>query len=336
MSTEPLDLPLDDEVADLPLDDEQEENAELPLDDDAARCVPEIVDVLRAGRDMTGEPDVRLGASIAEILPADFPLPVLIRFVPRIEHKRALDKAVVYALGIDVVGREKLELADSALGAMRHCMNVIKRDFEEPAQIADQLHKGVTGVRADWLREAEAATKTVGTRVAKEKQKIDDAAAAERRRQQALADQQAREEAQARVEAAKKDEAPPEVVESLQSQANVARAEPVRPPAGTAGASLTLAHSNVVTTWKARFAGTGQMGDDDPHPEMKDWTDLHRAGMLALCKAVLDGHAPIMALGEPNWQYLDARAVADQKTLSIPGIEAFASSGARAKGQRRR
>jgi hypothetical protein len=266
--------------------------------------------------------------ALVEILPADFKLPALIKFIPNPALRVAADAAATYALGIAVEGPEGLRRADLALGALRASVKAIDEHFEEPAQISNQLHKHITSTRAEWQTAGKAAVETVGRRVWAEQRRLDDLAAAQRRKDQEEADRQARETARLEAEAAEKAKAPAPVVEELQRQAKTATAPPV---ARSATAPPPLQNSSTVTTWKARIAGTP--GSDEPNPETAELSPAQRLQVFELLKAILDGKAPLAAV-EIAWPYLNKRAKADKSTLAIPGIEAFEEGGVRSKGSR--
>ncbi len=278
------------------------------------------------------EPDViAVATPIAELLPADFPLPVLIRFVPDLRIKDALDAAVEYALSIEVkdAGLEGLRAADWALMGVNAAIKIAQAHFDEPADIANRLHKSITGKRSEWCSPGEAAKKTIGTRMYTEKSRLDALAAAERRKAQEEADALARAEARRVADEAAKKNAPTAVVEKLQQEAKTAVAPPV-PVAPAAAAAMPS--TTITTTWKARLAGSE--ADADPNPDVAIMTPAQLTQVRVLLRAILDDQAPITAISV-NWAVLNARAKADKTTLAIPGLEAFADGGVRAKGRRR-
>jgi hypothetical protein len=265
---------------------------------------------------------------LVEILPADFKLPALIKFVPNPALRIAADEAATYALGVVVEGPDGLQRADLALAALRAGVKAIDEHFEEPAQIANQLHKHITSTRAEWQAAGKAAVETVGRRIWTEQRRLDELAAAERRKAQDEADRKAREDAKREAEAAAKANAPAPVVKELQRQAETATAPPV---AQSAVAPPALRNSSTVTTWKARIAGTP--GSDEPNPDIAALSPAQRLQVFELLKAIIDGKAPLAVLAI-DWSYLNKRAKADKGTLAIPGIEAFEDGGVRAKGSR--
>lgn len=265
--------------------------------------------------------------ALMQVLPTDFPLPGLIRFVPDVRLRQAADQATVYALGVEVHGREGLERADVAVTALRTSLKEIEDHFAEPVDTANKLHKRLTGLRADWIERGTAAVKTVGSRIWAEKNRLDAIDREAARKQQEEEDRKAREIARQEAEAAQKAQAPAPVVEELQQRAKTATAPPVQP----AAPPQKLQGSSVVTTWKARIAGTP--GSDDPNPDTEALTPAQRLEVFKLLKAILDGRAPIAAIAL-NYSYLNKRAKADKSTLQIPGIEAFEEGSVRAKGTR--
>lgn len=268
-------------------------------------------------------------AALMEVLPADFPLPQLIRFVPDQRLKVATDQAAAYALSLDVTGAEGLQRADLALAAVRTSVKAIEGHFEQPVSIANELHKRLTGKRSEWIADGKAAIDTVGRRVWTEQRRLDAIAADERRKAQEDANRKAREEAEREAAAAKKNQAPAQVVEELEKRAETAVAPPVAAPL----AAPAMKNTTTVTTWKARIKGTP--AEADPNPKMAEITGAQRLQVLALMQSVIDGRDPITAF-ELNWSVLNGRAKADKSTLAIAGIEAFQEGGVRAKGTRNR
>jgi hypothetical protein len=264
---------------------------------------------------------------VMEILPADFPLPLLARFVPDARLKDKAEEATQYALSIDVVGVEGLQRADTALGALRGTLKAIEVHFEEPAKIAHDLHKRLTGVRGEWLADGKAAIDAVGRRVWAEQRRLEDLAAAERRKLQEEADRKAREDARLESERAAKAGAPATVVEELQRQADTVSAPPVPAPV----AAPALKKSSVVTTWKARPKGTA--ADADPNPPISQMTAAQLDRVRELLRSILDGASPMSAI-ELNYSVLNGRAKADKSTFNVAGFEAFEDGGVRAKSSR--
>jgi hypothetical protein len=294
-----------------------------PFDDDD---IPE--QRMTLGIDYESMPTVAPAEPLMQILPADFPLPALTRFVPNPAIKEALDAAVAQANAVVVkeAGLEGLKAADAAIDVLHTAIMNAVDHFKEPADIAHRLHKSITSTRAEWVAAAEAAKNMIGNALYVEKERLEAIARAERRRQQEEADRLAREEAAQRLKDAEAQQAPAQVVEVLKEQAKTAVAQPV--PTAT---PLVLGSTTTTTTWKARIKGTP--ADAEPNPEMAElsvaqWTEVQR-----LLRDIIDGKAPSKAI-ELNWSYLNDRAKGDGLTLAITGIEAFKEGGARAKGRR--
>lgn len=265
--------------------------------------------------------------SLMQVLPADFPLPLLTRFVPDARLRTAADEATAYALRVEVSGPEGLHQADVAVTALRTSLKAIEEHFEEPVGIANRLHKQLTGVRAEWLERGAAAVKTVGQRIYTEKARLDAIEREERRKAQEEADRQAREALKREAEKAAAAKAPAPVVEQLKKQAETATA----PPVPAAAPAPKLQGVSTVSTWKARIAGTPAC--DEPIPDTEKLTPAQQLEVMKLLKAIIDGRAPIAAI-QLNASYLHKRAKADKSTLQIPGIEAFEEGGIRSKGTR--
>ncbi len=271
-------------------------------------------------------------APLAELLPADFPLPALIRFVPSAELKAELEKAVAYAATIPVadLGTEGLAVADLALSNLNAVIKKVTEHFAGPADIANRLHKSITVKRAEWCAPAESTKGELGRRMYAERQRLETIAREQRRKDQEAADKKAREEAAARAKEAEQNQAPPAVVEQLKQEAKTAVAPPVPaapPPAAAMKSSTT------VTTWKARIKGAP--ADADPNPLMAELSKVDWEAIAQLLHDVADGKAP-RACFEINWSYLNGRAKSDKSTLQISGIEAFSEGGVRSKGTRTR
>lgn len=271
--------------------------------------------------------DAPAAVALMEVLPADFKLPALIKFIPNPALRGDADKAAVYALGIKVEGPEGLQRADLALSALRASLKAIDEHLEEPIGVANALHKRLTSVRSEWQAQGAAAIKTVGNRIFIEQRRLETVAADERRAAQAEADRVAREAAKREADAAEKAQAPAPVVEELKRQAETVTA----PPVAAAAPAPALRSSTTVTTWKARIVGTS--GSDEPNPGIEALSPAQRLKVFDLLKAILDGKAPLAAV-EISWSYLNKRAKADKRTLAIAGIEAFEEGSVRAKGSR--
>lgn len=268
--------------------------------------------------------------AIADILPADFPLPLLTRFVPDPALKAKLQLAIDDALAVDVTTDDGLVVLDERLAVVRERMKVIEQHFEEPATIAFRLHRGVTSVRGDWMKPGTDCLDIGGGRLTAERRRRDALAAEQRRRDQAEADRLAQEAKKREADAAAAQGAPPVVVEQMKAQAEVAKAAPV-PAAPRASYGTALKHTSVVTTHKARIKGTP--ADADPNPSVKDLTPAQMQEVRQLLLDIADGKQPITCI-ELNWSVMNARAKAEGLTLAITGIEAFEVEGTRAKGTR--
>ena len=266
---------------------------------------------------------------LAEILPADFRLSPLVQFVPNIALRQAAESAAEYALDIVVSGADGLKQADLAAAVLRERQQSIESHFLEPIAIAHGLHKRLTTIRSEWLEAGARALKTLAGKMLTEQQRLEYIATAAKRAAQVEADKRAREDAAKEAERAAAAHAPLEVIEELRREAATATAPPVmvpdlEPP--------ILRSSSTVTTWKARLVGTS--ADAEPNPEVVALTPAQRLQVFALLRDILDGKAPLGAI-ELNWKYLNARAKADRKTMSIAGVEPYQDTGLRAKSGRR-
>jgi len=300
----------------------QDDELEIPLP--TADDEPEIP----LTPDHVPEPAALAPVALMQVLPADFPLPTLIRFVPDVRLKAAADDAARYALSLEVRGAEGLTTADEALTVLRGSQKAIVEHFAEPKDIANRLHRSISGTESEWLAGGEAATDAVGRKVYVETKRLKALADEERRKLQQAADEQARADATKRAKAAEQAQAPAAVVENLKAQAQVARAAPVSAPTS---APPKLAGTTVTKNWTCTIAGTPR--DAEQQPAMADLDNPQRARVLELMRAVLEGKAPILCF-ELGWQYLKKRAKADEATFNVPYMEAYDAGGTRAKGTR--
>lgn len=304
-----MSLNLDEELAFDPAADQTAASA--PIADPATPDAP---------RDATGLP-------VMEILPADFPLPLLTRFVPDRALLAAVQAADRYAAALTISGPEGIARGDVALTALKDSVRAIERHFEEPASVANRLHKSITGLRAEWCQSAEQTIKTVGRRIWIEQDRLKQVEAEERRRTQAEADRLAREDARREAEAAAAAQAPAPVVEALTRRAETATAPPVARPVSTPALG-----NAAVTTWRARLAGSDATAE--PNPKMAELTADQAEQVREAMRGVLAGTVPLTVF-EINWPVLNGRAKADKSTFAIAGFEAFKDGGTRAKASRR-
>lgn len=311
--------PSEDTDPDIDLD-EPDIDLEAPAPDPPAAALP-------AGVVETALVPVPL----MQVLPADFELPALIKFVPDARLKQQADDAVAYLLSVDVTGPEGLQRADVALATERDTRKAIEAHFAEPTEIAHKLHKRLTGMRGEWCAPGEHAAKTVGQRVWAERQRLDRLAAEERRKAQEEANRIAREQASKEAEAAKKNQAPPQVVQELERRVETATAPPVSVPAS---APPPMQTTTVVTTWKARIKGTP--ANDDPNPKMADLSPAQWEQVKAAMQRAIDGDSTARSAFEICWSVLNGLAKAQKGSFALPGFEAYQDGGVRAKGSRSR
>lgn len=267
--------------------------------------------------------------ALMQVLPADFPLPTLIRFVPDPALRTAAEQAAKYALSLEIVGDEGVTRGDAACTALRASLKGIEAHFEQPAEIANRLHKQITGTRAEWCAAGKAALDTVGRRVATEQRRLQAEEAERRRKAQEEEDRKARERAREEAKAAEQAQAPAPVVQELKRQAETATA----PPVPVSAPAPKLSGSSVTGTWKARFKGTS--GDPEPNPTTEQMTPVQKKAFMDLLRAIVDGEHQLVGV-QPDWKYWGARAKSDKSTLDAPGIEAFEDLGLRGKASRSR
>lgn len=266
---------------------------------------------------------------LMDLLPADFPLPVLARFVPDARIRHAADVDAAKLLAIEVTDETSLRVVEACITEQRAHKQTIEALFEEPVAIAYALHKHLTGLRAEWLTQTTLAIGVANTRVLTLQRKLAHEAAEARRRAQEEADRQARADRRREAEAAQQAQAPAAVVEQLQFEAETA----VAPPVPQVRAPV-LRSSSVVANWKSRLASTDRAAED-LQPPMAKLTPAQLEDVYVTMRAVLEQRAPITAF-EINYSVTDQRAGSDKKTFAIPGFVAEDLGSIRAKPGRRK
>ncbi len=263
------------------------------------------------------------------VLPADFPLPSLIRFVPDPALKAQIDAAAEAALGLEVVGASGLQQADKALASVRAAVKAVREHFDEPASQAHALHVAITSCRGQWTQAGETAITVVGRRIAAETARLQVIADGERWKAQAEADAREREARYRQAEEAARQAVPEHIVENMRQEAETATAPPVAPVT----APPPLASTTILQTWKARPAGTP--ADAEPNPEIGDLSPMQAGEIRKLMRAAADGLESLAAFSI-DWSYINRRAKAEGKAFKMTGLEAYQESSTRAKPGRRR
>lgn len=308
---------MSDQIA---FDDFEPDDAEAVTRATAA-ALDDMVDEIRGSR------SALVPMPLVDILPADVDLPALVRFVPSTAYRDAVAQSAQQALSVDVTGPGGLQAADVAVTTLRASLSALQAHFDEPRATAHKLWKSITSTIADWAEPGEAALKQVESRIWQEQQRLERLAAEKRRRDQQEANRAAREALAREADLAAKANASAAVIETLRQQAETAQAAPVPVLNGP-----TLAHSTTTNVWKCRLVGTE--ADTEPNPETADLTNAQRAAMLTLLRAIVEGKAPLAAVSV-NWKAMNARAKAEKQAFAVPGLEAFATGGLRAKPGRR-
>ena len=267
-----------------------------------------------------------VGPPIGQVLGGAFPLETLLTFLPDPRLKAKADRLAAEALAIEVKGPDGIAAADAALVPTRQIIGTIKERFRDPCDLANQLHKRLTGLRGEFLKAAEDAVDQVGRRIYAETRRLEAVAAEARRKAQEEADRLERERARLAADAAMKAQAPAPVVQELTRRAETAVAAPV-----PVAAPIAPANSTIAAKWKARLVGT--TGGDDTEPATKQMSDAQRASLLLLVQAVAEGRASLSLL-EINWSVANKRAENEGTTMGIPGLEAYDAGGLRAKRRR--
>jgi hypothetical protein len=271
--------------------------------------------------------------SLVELLPADFPLPALIKFAPDTRIRQEADSDAATLLGLQAIDETSQRVLEACLTKQREHKKGIEALFQEPCAIAHELHRNLTGLRGDWLSHTDSAIKTANDRLLARQRQVEREAAEARRRAQEEADRQAREQAKREAEAAEKAQAPASVVQQLQHEAKTATAPPVSHGTGLFGGG-GLRSSTVAENWKARLSATDRAADV-LNPEMAKLSAEELHCIRNAMKAVLEGRAPV-TIFEINWSWVNARAKADKKTFAIEGFVAEDLGSLRAKPSARR
>jgi hypothetical protein len=271
--------------------------------------------------------------SLVELLPADFPLPTLIKFAPDTRIRQEADGDAAKLLGMQAIDETSQRVLEACLTKQREHKKGIEALFQEPCAIAYELHRNLTGLRGDWLSHTDSAIKTANERLLARQRQVEREAAEARRRAQEEADRQAREQAKREAEAAEKAQAPASVVQQLQQEAKTATAPPVSHGTGLFGGG-GLRSSTVAENWKARLTATDRAADV-LNPEMAKLSAEELHCVRSAMKAVLEGRAPV-TIFEINWSWVNARAKADKKTFTIEGFVAEDIGSLRAKPGARR
>lgn len=292
----------------------------LVEDDQADTPAAQIEDALRDTVPAVGE-------RRADLMPNDFALPALVRFVPNAALREVLERAVEAVVAIDVTAPGGLVAADQALGTVRDAMKAIEAHFDEPKRLAHEEHKRITGKLAEWLQIGEQAVADVGRRLIAENERLTALARENAQREQEALDREASAAARQEATFAAAAGAPAEVVADLERAAEHARATTV----ATVAEPVGLARNTVAKSWKARLVGT--RAGDEINPDSDELTPTQIVAFENLLRAVLDGRAS-RACVSINWKYNNKRASSDKSAMLIPGLEAVQVAGLKAKGGR--
>lgn len=240
----------------------------------------------------------------------------LLQFVPPIELKYKADAIAVEAAALQVVGREGVEAADVLLAKLGDVLDEIDDGFQEPTALAYDLHKRMTGLRADFKKAALAIRDTLASRLKAENRRLDEVSALALRAAQDAADKAARADVKQQVKDAAASGAPKEVLTELRQLAKTATAFPVASPV----TPPTRTGTTDVEKWKARFVGT--VGD--PNPEMNVLSDAQQAQVCELMHACADRkQGTKLVYFTINWSAINKDAHAAKSTFRCPTLEAF-------------
>lgn len=328
-------LPIEPEIPieELPI---EEPANELPIEPESAGLTPsQDRQVAEALRDIDAVAPMQQLATVpvVEVLPADFPLPALINFVPNRALIQADRDAVEKLRSITVKdkGQEALAVLDAALSVRRATRKAVEANFDEPKRLANELHKSITGKLAEVVKPGDDVMQQKSREAGDELNRLTRLEAERRRTAQEEANRRERERLKREADEAKQNAAPPAVVQQLQQQAQTAVAPPVQvaePPAKAA-----MASSTTVDTYKCRPIGTPDDAEDQ-NPPIKEMTKEQALSVRRLLQAIVDGQAAMTCI-EVNYSLLNDRASKEGTTFSVPGFEAYKVTSLRAKPAQR-
>lgn len=256
----------------------------------------------------------------------DLPIVRLLQFLPDVRLKAKVTAAEMRAKAADVTSVDGLQRADAEAAGLRLAIAEAREAFEFACDLANKLHKRLTGLRADFIGSADETLARLNGDIYRERKRLEEAAEQERQVRQAAADAEARRATEQAAREAKKQGAQAEIVAALKAQAKTATAPPVAAPPVP-----VLTQSSTVERWKARLRGT--LDGEEPNPKTEDMTPEQRLQLIELLKALIAGRAAL-ALVQVDWSRVNKRAAAEKSTLDIPGLEAFDVGGVRGKARR--
>lgn len=294
---------------------------DMEPDDEPTAQAPALAEPVLTGDVLPAAPD---DLALQQVMPENFPLLTLLRFLPDVRLKKAVESAAAAVLAIDVTAPDGLARLDAAMPVLREAIDNSDASFDDPVGLANQLHKRLTGLRGDFRKPGIEAQATGNERIKSEKRRRDALDQEAKRVAQAAADKQAREAvAQAAKEAAARN-APKEVVQALKREAKTATAPPVYVPPSAA----PLKNTSVVESWKCRLKGTPDGAE--PNPAMDELTLAQQQQVRSIFKAIAEGWVPLTA-ASLDWSYLNKRAGAEKTTFDMHELEAFDEGGTRSK-----
>jgi hypothetical protein len=268
---------------------------------------------------------------VAELLPADSPLPLLLKFVPNGALRATADAEASALLALQITDDASCRAMDVGLTRARAHKTAIEQHFQEPTDAAFKLHRSLTSKRGEFLEQIERAIKVGGDRIWQFNKQKEREAAEQRRRDQEEADRLARETAQREVEEARAAGIKDSLLEQLEEQAKTATAPPVNTTVQTP--RETLRGTTVVDTWKVRLEGTPASALVLQPEKTAEMSAEERTSVLKLLKAILEGKAPI-SLIRVDWTTANQRVKAEKGTLAIPGLVPYEAGGTRGKSSR--
>lgn len=260
-------------------------------------------------------------------LPPHFDLVTLLRFMPDVKLKHRVQEAAAAALAVEIAGPDGLAKADVARANLLSAIKFAKEPFSDPVSLANQLHKRLTGLRADFVSHGEQVVQDIDKAIIAEQRRLKRLEEEQRRKDQEAADAEVRKHAAQVAKDAAKRNASPEVVSLLKEQAKTLTA----PPVAARSFGAPLSKSTTVEKWKGRFVGTEE--DAEVNPEMADLTPAQQEAARDFFLAVGRGEVPLVCACV-NWTEINRRAHAERSTFLITGMEAVDVGGLRSKGSR--
>ncbi len=253
---------------------------------------------------------------------------LLLKFVPPIELKHKADRLATAAMAIHITDKESVEAADAALVEIADVLAEIEKGFDSPTSMAFQLHRRMTGLRADFRANADTALADRKRLIREVTERLRIQAAEALTTAQATADADLKKTLTQAATEAKRGGASPAVVKEMRANARTALAPPVAAPV-----QLPTRTGSVDTDrWVARFKETPSGAE--MNPAMSELTDQQQAQVLEALQLVIDGKMDL-SFFEINWKYINKLAGAQKTTFRKAPFEAVNVGSTKVKPRRK-